>query len=249
RHHRLRAVFPTRLQCDRTDAEIAYDVISRDITVKPGNPYYGRPNPQYPMYRFVDMTDGQVGLAVLNNSGIREYEAMDRADRPLAITFIRAFTFRNSPVFGRWETYPDMELAQCPGRFTYTYALYPHAGDWTNGVLAEAEMFNMPLEPAQAGPHPGALPKKLGMLSVSGENLQITALKRAEDRADRWILRIYNPTWQNTAGKIHCWRKLTGAWQVNLNEEHPQSLVLKDDHTCQIDVPAKKIITLMLAWE
>ncbi|HOK89631.1 MAG TPA: glycoside hydrolase family 38 C-terminal domain-containing protein [Candidatus Hydrogenedentes bacterium] len=248
RHHRLRAVFPTRLRCDRTDAEIAFDVISRDITVKPGNPYYGRPNPQYPMYRFVDMTDGEVGLAVLNNCGIREYEAMDREDRPLAITFIRAFTFRNSPVFGRWETYPDMELAQCPGRFTFTYALYPHAGDWTNGVLAEAETFNMPLEPAQAGPHPGILPKKLSLLSVEGENLQLTSLKRAEDHPDRWVCRIYNPTWKPVTGSLRCWKPLVGAWLVNLNEEHPEPLSLEGDHTVNLKIPAKKIVTVMLGW-
>ena len=129
KHHRLRVVFPTRLDCDRTDAEIAYDVIGRDIHIKETSPYYGHPNPQYPMHRFVDMTDGKVGLAVVNNSGLREYEAMDKDDRPLAITLLRAFTYRNSPVFGRWETYPDMERAQCMGDFEWTYALYPHSGD------------------------------------------------------------------------------------------------------------------------
>jgi len=190
-----------------------------------------------------------VGLAVLNNCGIREYEAMDREDRPLAITFIRAFTFRNSPVFGRWETYPDMELSQCPGRFTFTYALYPHAGDWTNGVLAEAEAFNMPLEPAQAGPHPGVLPKKLSLLSIEGKNLQLTALKRAEDHRDRWIARIYNPTWEPVSGVLRCWRPLQGAWLVNLNEEHPKPCALSDEHTLPLHLPAKKILTIQLAWQ
>jgi len=104
----MRVVFPTRLDCDRTDAEASFDVISRDIHVKPGNAYYGRRNPQYPMHRFVDMTDGKNGFAILNNCGLREYEAMDTRERPLAITLFRAYTYRNSPVFGRWETYPEM---------------------------------------------------------------------------------------------------------------------------------------------
>ncbi|MCK5863100.1 MAG: hypothetical protein KAH38_11480, partial [Candidatus Hydrogenedentes bacterium] len=66
KHHRLRVVFPTQLDCDRTDAEVAYDVIGRDIHIKETSPYYGHPNPQYPMHRFVDMTAGDVGFALVN---------------------------------------------------------------------------------------------------------------------------------------------------------------------------------------
>ncbi|MBI2431422.1 MAG: hypothetical protein HYV26_00945, partial [Candidatus Hydrogenedentes bacterium] len=109
KNHRLRVVFPTRLKTDQTHAEVAYDVVARDIHVKPTSAYYAKPNPQYPMHRFVDMTDGTNGFAVLN-TGIREFEAMDRAERPLAITLLRAFIYRNGPIFGRYEVYPEMEL-------------------------------------------------------------------------------------------------------------------------------------------
>src|SRR5690606_18818697 len=132
-------------------------------------------------HRFVDISDGKLGLALLN-TGIREYEAMDTAERPVALTLLRAFTFRQSPVIDRWEIHPEMELSQCPGRHEWTYAIYPHAGDWTHGVYEEAEDLNLPLEPAQAGAHKGTLPKSMSFLEVSGENLQMTALKRAEDR-------------------------------------------------------------------
>ena len=74
-HHRVRACFPTKLNVKVSSSEASYDVIERDIFVKENSPYYGKPNPQYPMHRFVDMSDGKIGLALFND-GIREYEAL-----------------------------------------------------------------------------------------------------------------------------------------------------------------------------
>ncbi|MBP8130807.1 MAG: hypothetical protein KA184_14610 [Candidatus Hydrogenedentes bacterium] len=243
RHHRMRVVFPTRLDCDRTDAEASFDVISRDIHVKPGNAYYGRPNPQYPMHRFVDMTDGKNGFAILNNCGLREYEAMDTRERPLAITLFRAYTYRNSPVFGRWETYPEMELAQCLGPHEWSYAIYPHKGDWTSGVYAEAEDFNLPLEPAQAGPHEGTLPKSMSFLELQGANLQLTAFKRAEDHKGNYIVRIFNPTAKAAKGKLVLSKPVKKAWLTNMNEDRREKVEPKGN-SIPLSLGKKKVVTV-----
>lgn len=243
KHHRMRVVFPTRLDCDRTDSEASFDVISRDIHVKKGNAYFGRPNPQYPMHRFVDMTDGKAGFAILNNSGLREYEAMDTRERPLAITLFRAYTYRNSPVFGRWETYPDMELAQCLGPHEWSYSIYPHKGDWSNGVYAEAEDFNLPLEPAQAGPHEGALPKSMSFLELQGANLQLTAFKRAEDHKGSYVVRIFNPTAKAAKGKLILSKPVKKAWLTNMNEDRRETIEPKGN-TIPLSLGKKKIVTI-----
>ena len=243
KHHRMRVVFPTRLKCDRTDSEADFDVISRDITVKKGNAYYGKPNPQYPMHRFVDMTDGKKGFAIVNNCGLREYEAMDTAERPLAITFFRAFTYRNSPVFGRWETYPDMERAQCIGKLEFSYALYPHAGDWTHGCYEQAEDANLPLEPAQAGPHKGDLPKELSFLEVKGNQVQLTAFKEAQDRPGSYVIRLFNPTDKAVNGKVKLYKKVKKAWLTNLNEDRIEAIET-DCKTIPFKAGKKKIVTI-----
>lgn len=243
KHHRLRVVFPTRLDTSRSNAEASFDVISRDIHVKPGNAYYGRPNPQYPMHRFVDLSGKKMGFAVINSSGLREYEAIDAPDRPLAITLLRAFTYRNSPVFGRWETYPDMELAQCLGPHEWSYALYPHRGDWTHGVYEQAEEMNLPLEVAQAGPHAGILPKALSFLELRGAQLQLSAFKRAEYRPESYIVRIFNPSSKAIRGSLHTFRPIKKAWLTNLNEERMEPLTPKDK-TLRLNVGKKKIVTI-----
>lgn len=243
RNHRLRVVFPTRLDCDRTDSEAGFDVISRDIHVKQGNAYYGRPNPQYPMHRFVDMSGKRVGFAVINNSGLREYEAMDQPDRPLAVTLLRAFTYRNCPIFGRWEVYPDMELAQCIGAHECAYAIYPHEGDWSNGVYDEAEDMNVPLEAGQAGPHGGVLPKAMSFLELEAPNVQLAAFKRTEDRAGSYVLRLFNPTSKSVNARIKFFKNIRCAWFTNLDEERGEAIQPKGD-TLLFKVGKKKMVTI-----
>jgi len=245
KNHRVRVVFPTRLDTDATHSEAGFDVIARDIHVKQGNAYFGRPNPQYPMHRFVDMSDeGRgIGFAVINNSGMREYEAMDTADRPLAITLLRAFTYRNCPIFGRYEVYPEMELSQCLGKNSWTYALYPHSGDWTNGAYAQAEDFNLPLESAQVGPHAGTLPKEMSFMQLAGDNLQLTAFKRAEDRPGSYVVRLFNPTDMPVSGVLRLFKPVKKAWLTNLNEEREK--VLKPAaNSIPVEVGKKKIVTV-----
>jgi len=248
KNHRVRVVFPTWLKADTTESEAGFDVISRDIHVRKGNAYYGKPNPQYPMHRFVDMHETgakgkKAGFAILNSTGMREYEAMDVEDRPLAITLFRAFTYRNCPIFGRYEVYPEMDLAQCPGRMEWTYALYPHAGDWTNGVFQQAEQLNLPLEAAQAGPHKGKLPKSMSFLELEGDNLQLTAFKRAEDRPKSYIVRIFNPTDKTVKGTLKLFKPIKRAWLTNLNEERESQLVLRGD-TLSLSIAKKRVATI-----
>jgi len=245
RNHRLRVVFPTWLQAEKTYAEAAFDVIGRDIQVKKTSPYYGRPNPQYPMYRFVDITDGENGLAIVN-TGIREYEAPDTPERPIAITLLRAFTFRHAPIFGRWEVYPEMDLAQCIGYHEWTYALYPHRGDWTNGCFREAENLNLPLEAAQAGPHPGRLRKFMSFLEIEGENLQITAFKRGQDRPSSYIVRLFNPTDRTVPGILKLFKPIKQAWLTNLNEERLKRLPVKGNGI-RLTIGKKRIQTVEIS--
>lgn len=247
KHHRMRVVFPTHLAAETTHSDSAFDVIERDIHVKPGTAYFGKPNPQYPMNRFVDISENKrgkkFGLAVLNRTGMREYEAMDTRDRPLAITLFRAFTYRNCPIFGRYEVYPEMEMAQCPGRMEWTYSLYPHTGDWTNGVYREAEDHNLPLEPAQVGPHAGKLPKQMGFLEVTGDQIQLTAFKRAEDRPDGFIVRLFNPTNKPVSAAIKLWKPAQKAWLTNLNEERLKE-IKPTSKTISLKFTKKQILTV-----
>ena len=103
-----------------------------------------------------------------------------------------------------------------------------------------------PLEPAQAGPHEGTLPKALSFLTLEGENLQITALKQAEDRPGNYILRLFNPTENAVQGALILFKAFKEAWLTNMDEERKEQLQPKGNRL-DLNVPKKKILTIEFA--
>jgi len=239
--HRIRVCFPTKLDATVSAAETAFDVIERPIDRTPDNVYYDRENPQYPMHRFVDVSDEKVGLAFFND-GIREFEAVDNADRTLSITLLRGFTAMQSPVIDQWDVYPWMKLAQQLGTHEWRYAIYPHAGNWENGnVYQEAEKFNLPMETAQAGKGGGDLPKQNSFLEIQPKEIILSGLKKCEHR-DTLVLRLFNPTDKKIIGKIFTFSHIKEAWLTNLNEERREKIKTETNNFA-VEFGKKKIVT------
>jgi len=242
--HRLRVCFPTHLAAEVSASEAVFDVIERPIERGPESPYYNRENPTYPNHRFVDVSDGSAGLALVND-GIREYEVTDTPERLLALTLLRAYEFRQSPVIDRWDVHPEMPLAQALGEHEFRYAIYPHAGNWDDSsVFRQADLLNLPLEIGQAGPHKGDLPKTMSFLSLQPDELVLTSVKRCEER-DTIILRFFNPTTRRMDATVSVFKRIKGAWLTNMNEERRKTLE-PSGKSVSLRVPKKKIITLEL---
>ena len=170
---------------------------------------------------------------------------MDSAEWPLAITLLRAYMFRQAPVFGRWEAYPGMERTQCLGEWEWSYAIYPHSGDWQNGVYEQAEDVNLPLEAAQAGAHAGTLPKSLSFLEILDAPMQLTAFKRAEDQENAFVVRMFNPTEEAVAGKLSFFKNVKSSWLTDLNEEK-QSELKVEGNVIPFIAAKKKIVTVLV---
>ncbi len=245
-NHRLRVVFPTFLDADHSSAEVAFDVVERPIERDPSSVWYGQDNPTHPQHRFVDVSDGNVGLAILND-GLREYEVTDDQEKAIVVTLMRAFEIALATVSWRWERHPEMRLSQSPGEHEFRYAIYPHAGTWSKAnVYEQAERLTTPMEIAQVGPHAGDLPKSLSFFKIEPKTLILSAMKRAE-RSQQVVLRLFNPTDKTVQGTIHCFRKIKSAELLNLNEESVKKLsVSGDKNSVNISVPKKKIFTIGL---
>jgi alpha-mannosidase len=240
--HRLRVCFPTNLRAQVSAAEAAFDVIERQIERGPESLYYDKPNPQYPMHRFVDMSDGRIGLAILND-GMREYEAVDNEERTLCITLLRGFTAMQSPVIDQMDVYPWMKLSQSLGINEWRYAIMPHPGNWQKGsVYKEAEKFTLPLETAQAGKGGGDLPKQLSFVEVLPAEIVLSTMKKCEHR-DTLVLRLFNPTATMIPAQIKLHSAIKSAWLTNMNEERRKELNV-EDKTVAMSFAPKKIITV-----
>ena len=246
KNHRVRVCFPTGIEAKTSDAEAAFDVIEREVIRTPDSQYWGRPNPQYPHHRFVSFNDGEKGITFVNN-GMREFEAFEDEDRTVALTLFRAFVFRQPPILDRYDVYEDMELAQCPGKMSFKYNIYPHKGSWVEaGALVEADRVNLPVEVAQVGPHKGDLPKCMSFCEINPTNLALSAFKKAE-RTDNVVMRLFNPTWETIEGSVKFYTDIKAAWLTNMNEERREELK-PDGKELKLSVAKKKIVTLELEF-
>ncbi len=165
----LKARFPLAVRSDYASFECAHGVIRRATH---RNTSWDQARFEVAAHRFVDLAEHGYGVALIND-GKYGHHALGNE---LGISLLR------SPI------YPD-PLAD-EGRQSFTYALYPHDGDWlTGGVLAEAEDLNQPLI-CRAVPVDKA--QSWTAVAVDGMQLGLSAFKPAEDGSGL-ILRVYEP--------------------------------------------------------
>jgi mannosylglycerate hydrolase len=132
---------------------------------------------------------------------------------------VRGFELALTTVSWRWERHPEMKGSQALGEHECRYFIFPHAGDWDGGHVAQqVDQFNVSLEPVQAGPHGGVLPKSMSFLELSPADLLVSSIKRCEDR-DAFLVRIFNPSLRSIAGSLTIFREPLAARFLRLNEE------------------------------
>ena len=250
RDHYLRAIFPTGLAgATKSHAETAYDVVERDIHLPDTHAWREPMCGKHPSIVFADVSDGQHGLAVIH-AGITQYEVLDRPDRAIALTMMRASQTRN---LARVAEYPDQVDAQMLRTTELRYALYPHKGYWSDAdVVAEGRAFLLPPLAAQLGkcsqPPKNPLPMEHSFLRVSHPNAAFGAFKLAED-AQATILRLYNPTTLTLQTRIDLDRAVQSAKAVLADEVTPAGkdiAVKAAGKGINLTLPPKKIVTLRL---
>ncbi|HNR35303.1 MAG TPA: glycoside hydrolase family 38 C-terminal domain-containing protein [Candidatus Hydrogenedentes bacterium] len=246
RNHRLRVMFPTYLKAKNCHVESAFDVVEREVVFGRKSPWKDSKSPTFPMHRFVDVSDGKAGLAIVND-GLREYQVTPDEDRAIAITLMRAFEVSLTTVSKRWDIHPEMPGSQCFGAHEFRYRIVPHKGTWENaGLFHESDRLLLPLEPAQAGAHEGDLPRQFGFLQVAPTNVVLSALKRAEN-GDGYIVRLFNPA------KAALQAVLEWAWPVARAElvtleELPGGAILFRGRIVSVSLAPGKIVTVRVSF-
>jgi alpha-mannosidase len=169
RHCLLRALTPVNVRTMHATFEHANGVVKRTTH---DNTSWDQAQFEVPGHRFVDMSEPGFGVAVLNDA---KYGHSAKGN-VLGLSLVR------SPV------YPD-PLADEGGQ-RFTYALYPHDGDWhEGGVREEAEDLNQPLCGATAS---GVHTVGHQVLTPHGIDAALSGLKPAEN-GDGLVLRVYEP--------------------------------------------------------
>jgi alpha-mannosidase len=170
RHCLLRTLTPVAVRTTHATFEHANGVVRRATH---DNTSWEQAQFEVPAHRFVDMSEPGFGVALLNDA---KYGHSAKGS-VLGLSLLRA------------PLYPD-PLAD-EGRQRFTYALYPHAGDWYEGrVREEAEDLNQPMLAVAAS---GLAAVTLEPLGTEGIPAALSGFKPAED-GNGLIFRVYEPS-------------------------------------------------------
>ena len=186
----LRATFPLAIEQPRLFCQTPFDVVERPADeMVAGKPFVDRmlrgkdgsrkdhdDGREVPAQKWVDVNNGSYGVALLNKSKYgHSYHQGE-----LRLTLLRSAGFP--------DIYPNL------GKFNISYALYPHTGDWKNGVWDEGDDFNIPVYAAE--PPSLSLPKDYAhrpeedsFFSLTGKGVVLSCIKKAEN-GEGLIIRI-----------------------------------------------------------
>jgi len=243
----LRAVFPLALKNQKFYSQVPFDVVERPVDGK----INGKKAPlalshrdaygiyaevdnglEVPAQKWVDLSDGVTGLALLNKTKYgHSYH-----NGELRLTLMRS---AGSP-----DIYPNL------GKFKISYALYPHSGDWKNGVWAEGDDFNVPViasEPpslALVSSH-STRPEEDSFISIKQSNIVLSGIKQSEE-GNELVVRLVEIEGKETTVDLSLPVIIESARRLNLielplnNAAQPQI----NGNTLKVTVKPHEIVTL-----
>ena len=243
--HLLRAMFPTGVPTDAVHAEVPFDVVQRPIP-EPDDSEWNEPyRSVQPHRRFVDLSDGERGVAILNR-GLPQYAAINDSERTLALTLLRCHPAWNSV---REFYYEDQDGTQLQGNHTFEYALMPHEENWHRAGLPEAaERFNTSPIVAAFGPGEGDLPLTTSFLELEGDGVVLHAVKQGE-WDESVIVRLSNVTDTSTVARLTVQLPFGGAEVLDAMEEKARTKLDVDGDVIEVPMGPKKIVTVKLGNE
>jgi alpha-mannosidase len=261
--HYLQVSFPTEIETDKVMAQGQFDVIERAVETPDYSLYEEQPQSEHPMNSFVDMSDGQVGLALLNE-GLKAYEADDDPANTVSLTLLRCFPLRIYVTREMTDYSKTDKGSQCLGKQSFRYAIMPHCGGWEEAQIWQAaERFNLSFIAGQIGP------TKQGTESLSKSFLEVRP--ETLENSKGWVVRLFNPSCRAISASIRLNAGRTGPpatqspvervqndfalprdrgskWNnvriVTLEEIPKQDLTMDADGWGNFEIEGKKILTI-----
>ena len=219
----LKAHFPVDVRATEATHEIHFGHLTRPTH---DNTSWDQARFETAHQRWVDVSEAEFGVSVLNDSkyGVN----VDGTD--ISLSLLRA------------PEYPDPDVDR--GRQEFTYAVYPHEGDFrTGGVIRSAYRLNEP--PTTT---PVADPVNRRLLTVDADGVVVEAVKRAEDHPDQVVVRLYEAWGRATDATVRPAFAVESALEANLIEDARHELPVTDN-TITLDFGAFDIKTVMLTVE
>ncbi len=201
---RYRALFPTSLPTGVTVHEIPFGALPRTDGI------------EFPAQNWVDHSDGEHGLALLN----RGLPGNNVANGVMMLSLLRSTRIVAYGYGGGYEPGMSSDTGLERGQeLTFDYALVPHVGDWQQAaVYREGMAFTRPLRAVKVPAHTGSAASPWGLLESEPPNAVISCLKQGP--AGTAVVRVYEAAGERTCGaRLRFSLPLTRAEEVNLLED------------------------------
>ncbi len=201
----LRVRFPVAVHAEAARCEVAIGSIARPTHA---NTSWDAGRFEVPVHAWVDLSEHDYGVALLNNGKYGHRLDGDVLDLALL----------------RSPSYPDPECDR--GTQAFTYALYPHAGDHASGrVTQEAHDLNAPLRLALGAHASTSVQTVASLVEIDQPGVIITAIKRAADE-DLLVVRLMEVHGATKTVHLRCAASIVAAQRGNILEEADGDLPL-----------------------
>ncbi|MDY5642985.1 MAG: alpha-mannosidase [Candidatus Faecousia sp.] len=170
RHQLLKAVFPLDLHANQATYEIQFGHVSRPTH---SNTSWDAAKFEVCAQKWADIGENGYGVSLINDCKYGH----SAEGSTLTLSLLKS------------ATYPNPEADQ--GEHVFTYALYPHVGDFREaGTIREAYALNQPMTAVPCD-GTGALPDSFSLVSCDQPGVIVETVKQAEDGGDI-IVRLYD---------------------------------------------------------
>jgi len=192
---------------------------------------------RFPSLNWLNCQEGSRGLAFFTRGvPVNEVKAGNIYYTLLRSVSVLSTDGRSGPLI---PTPAAMEL----GEHTYSYAVYPHSGDWKKAAIhRHGHEFNHRLIAVQTGSKD--LKHEFKSVKLEPDNLIISAIKKAE-KDNALIIRFFETRGERCDASLVFPSQIKSAESVNLLEEEPSQLVIKNGEL-KLEVLPFEIITLKL---
>ncbi|NDJ78701.1 MAG: alpha-mannosidase [Chloroflexi bacterium] len=217
----LRALFPLHLNASTATCEIQFGAIERPTHQ---NTSWDWARFEVPAHRWVDLSEGDYGVALLNDGKYGH----SLAHNVLGLSLLKS------------AIDPDPDADQ--GMHRFTYSLLPHRGDWRSGeVVRRAYELNAPLT-AVWGKGAGSA-RERSFLATPTDHIVVETVKVATD-GDGLIVRCYEAHNQRGITSLVFDQPVHSAELVNLLEEPTGEQVTVDGQTLTFEISPYEVKTL-----
>lgn len=223
-HVLLKTMFPLDIHTEQAAYEIQFGHVFRPTHA---NTSWDTAKFEVCAQKWADMSEDDYGVSLLNDCKYG-YAAKDGI---MSLTLLKA------------ATYPNPQADR--GHHSFTYALYPHTGNLTNGgTVMEAQKLNKPLLAKKVSKQSGSLPSSYSFVCCENPDIIIETIKKAEDSNDL-IIRLYESCNKRSNANITFGFDISGVALCNLMEQEIAPVEVKERG---ITIPIKpfEIVTLKI---